>query len=127
MKLQWLHLLGILVILILCQGCASPYFLPRTRPLFAGLDETSLPVEARRALEQAKIDFQLARHGRPPQYARYISTIPNTESKVYRGWGYTLTLINGGLRNSIGPEIIIESSITGGDPFSYDEIADQTE
>jgi hypothetical protein len=125
MKLSVLQILAVSALLILSQGCANPHFLPKLRPLFPGLDDTQVPARSRAALEQAKIDFQLARKGEPPQYARYVGTIPYTESKIYRGNGYTLTLVNGGLRDRLGPQILVESAITGGKPFSYDEVIEK--
>lgn len=117
-----LLLVAILFVGSLLPGCANPHFFPTLRPLFPGLDETRVPSKARAALQQAKVDFQLARKGGPPQYARHISTAPSTHSKTYRGNGYMLTIIDGGSRHHVGPRIVVESAITGGPPYTYDEI-----
>lgn len=107
-------------------GCAggNPHFLPRTRPLFAGLDEQKLSSGTKAMLEQAKTDFQLARHGGDPHYARFSSTIPGTHSRVFEGKGYRLTLVNKDMivNHYVGPQIVLNAAITGGKPFTYDEV-----
>ena len=110
--------------LALLSGCASVHFFPQTKPLFLGLDETRVPVAARAALAQAKVDFQLARQGEPPRYAKYVKTISYSYSKVYQGNGYKVTEVNKNLVDvrMAGPEIVLEPSLTGDKPYHYDEI-----
>ena len=93
-------------------------------PLFAGLDEAKVPQSAKTALAQAKADFQLARHGKAPRYAHYVSGVPYTRSKVYEGNHYRLTLVDKELvrPQEHGPAIELDGKITGGAPFQYDEI-----
>src|SRR5690242_11813577 len=76
-----------------CAGTRNPHFFPRLHPLFAGLDESKIRGNARAMLARAKEDFQLARHGKEPRYAKYVSTIPYTHSRVYEGKGYRLTMV----------------------------------
>jgi len=125
-KLPLVSLVLLLAFLIL-PGCAiteNPHFFPRLRPLFAGLDETKIRPGAKAALAEAKADFQLARHGKAPQYAKYVSTIPYTHSRIYQGKGYRLTLVHKDLVGCcfVGPSIVLDASITGGKPFAYDEV-----
>ena len=75
-------------------------------------------------LAQAKVDFQLARHGRTPQYAKYAHMNRSSHSKVYEGQGYRLTIVH---QDSIypheeGPDILLYPRITGGEPYHYDEV-----
>jgi hypothetical protein len=108
-------------------GCACPQysnFFPRLRPLFPGFDETKVRPDAKPALDEAKVDFQLARQGKAPRYARYEGTRPHNESKIYQGQGYRITVVNNWAfhSHSEGVEIVMDASITGGKPFSYDEV-----
>jgi hypothetical protein len=73
--------------LSLLASCANPHFLPRTRPLFPGLNEHSVSVENQAALSQAKADFLQVKHGNPPVHARLVQTLPHSRSKVYQGQG----------------------------------------
>jgi len=109
------------------SGCAlptNPHFFPRARPLFAGFDESKVRPGAKAALAQAKADFELARRGKEPRHAKYASTIPHTNSRVYQGKGYCLTIVHKdlGVSHSDGPKIVLDASITGGKPFCYCEI-----
>jgi hypothetical protein len=111
--------------LLLLTGCADPHFFPRLRPLFAGLDESKVPTSSRQALNEAKTDFRLAEHHKPPHYARYLKTDPGTDTKVYAGTGYRIAMVHvdrsyGGRLD--GPRILLDRSITGGEPYSYDEV-----
>jgi hypothetical protein len=112
--------------LAVLTGCAGgdPHFLPRTRPLFAGLDKQKLGNSAKAMLGEAKADFQLARNGQEPRHAKYASTIPGTHSRVFEGRGYRLTLVNKDLivNHYVGPQIVLHAAITGGKPFAYDEV-----
>jgi hypothetical protein len=105
-------------------GCASDHFFPRLKPLFVGLDESKVPATSRTALAQAKADFSLARQGQRPVYARYTGTLPYSHSQTFRGSGYTLTLVNKSYVRSVsvGPDIVIDPSITGEKIYRYDEI-----
>lgn len=107
-----------------CAGSNSAGFFPRMHPLFAGLDETKVSGCAKASLAQAKEDFLRARHGREPVHAKYVSTIPYTHSRVFEGKGYCITLVKKDLVDSFyeGPKIVLESSITGGKPYAYDEV-----
>ena len=109
---------------LLLVGCANPHFFPRARPLFPGLNEAVLPLNAKARIDEAKNDFQLARAGKQPAFALYVSTIPYTHSKIFEGRGYSLTLVDKTINmvHSQGPEIVISSSLTGGKPYLYDEI-----
>ena len=117
-----------LAFVLLCfPGCAGEQranFFPRLHPLFAGLDETKVRASAKPLLAKAKEDFQLARHGKAPRHAKYTGTIPCTRSRVYEGKGYRITMVKKDLvlSHSEGPQIVLDASITGGKPFSYDEI-----
>lgn len=107
-----------------CSGATNPHFFPRMHPLFAGLDESKVCDCAKAILTKAKADFQLARHGEEPRYAKYVSTIPYTHSRVYEGKGYRLTMVNKDLVSVRyeGPRIVLDACITGGKPFAYDEV-----
>jgi hypothetical protein len=107
-----------------CAGPNSASFFPRMHPLFAGLDETKVRHGVKTLLAEAKADFQLARHGKAPQYAKYTSTIPYTHSRVFEGNGYCITLVKKDIVDSFyeGPKIVLNSSITGGKPYAYDEV-----
>jgi hypothetical protein len=110
---------------ILLAGCADPHFFPRLRPLFAGLDESKVPTSSREALNEAKTDFRLAEHRQTPRYARYLETTPGTDTKVYAGTGYRIAMVHVdrsyGARLD-GPRILLDRSLTGGDPYAYDEV-----
>jgi len=107
-----------------CAGPISASFFPRLHPLFAGFDETKVPPSGKTSLAQAKADFQLARHGKAPLYATYAETIPYTHSRVFKGKGYCITLVKKDLVDSFyeGPKIVLDASITGGQPCGYDEV-----
>lgn len=126
MNSRWLPLTASAIILTLTSGCSNPHFFPLTRPLFVGFDETKVPVSARTALAEAKTDFMLARKGEPPQFALFVREVPCSWSKEYHGRGYVLTLVNKGVMGAAGPDIRLESAITGDRPFQYDEIRDST-
>lgn len=112
-----------LATLALLSGCASVHFFPRTRPLFVGFDEQHLSDAGRAALERGKADFQRARGGNEPLYARYVRTLPDSRSKVYQGDGYELTLVDDGtLWHKSGPQIVLDVTLTGGKPYRYDEV-----
>jgi len=121
---QFLFLACGFLALALLPACANDHFFPRVKPLFAGLDESRVPASARTALAQAKVDFQLARHGEIPRYARPAGIIPCTHSQVFEGNGYQVTLVNKDLVHVLfkGPEIVLNTSITCGAPYHYDEI-----
>ena len=114
----------VLLFLPACAGKQYAHFFPRTRPLFAGLDEACVCARAKPLLEKAKVDFQLARHGKEPRYAKYVSTIPYTQSRVYDGKGYRITMVKKDIipAHYEGPQIVLDASITGGEPFTYDEV-----
>ena len=107
-----------------CAGGGNPHFFPRTHPLFAGFDEARLGGGAKAMLAEAKEDFALARHGGQPAHAKFASTIPGTHSRVYDGRGYRLTIVDRDdvVSHEIGPKIVLNAPITGGAPFSYDEV-----
>lgn len=110
--------------LALLSSCANPHFFPRSRPLFAGFNDQQVPGTMRSALDQAKLDFQLARRGKPPLYAKFVGTLPYSMSKVYQGNGYEITMVDDSsfAGHALGPEIVIRPEITGGELFKYDEI-----
>ncbi len=121
--------LSLVLLAIACAvptGCVggNPHFFPRMHPLFAGLDEQKFRGGAKAMLAEAKADFILARHGKDPQHAKYASTIPYTHSRVFEGRGYQLTLVKKDeiARLYVGPKIMLNSKITGGAPFAYDEV-----
>jgi hypothetical protein len=95
-----------------CAGSNSAGFFPRMHPLFAGLDETKVCGCAKASLAQE------------PVHAKYVSTIPYTHSRVFEGKGYCITLVKKDLVDSFyeGPKIVLNASITGGKPFTYDEV-----
>jgi hypothetical protein len=114
---------GVLIpLLVLSQGCTNPHFFPKVRAPFAWLDESTVPSKARPALEEAKVDFILARQGKSPVFARYVSTTPFSQSKNYQGKGYTLTQVHDDTRHRRGPVIVLDSAITGGKPHVHDEV-----
>ncbi len=106
------------------SACASEHFFPRLKPLFAGLEESQVPVSARRSLAEAKVDFQLARQGMNPHYAKAAGTLPCSHSRVFEGNGYQLTLVDKDLAHITlkGPQIVLGSRITQGQSYHYDEI-----
>jgi hypothetical protein len=83
-----------------------------------------VPANARPALARAKVDFQLARHASPPQYAHFVGTASSGDAKVYEGDGYRLTMVNRDLvhHQEVGPDIVLDPAITGGRSYRYDEI-----
>ncbi len=105
-------------------SCASEHWFPRAQPLFVGLNEASVPASARAALSRAKADFQRARHGETPLYAHFSGTATSSYSKVYEGDGYRITLVNKYMMvySDIGADIVLDSSITGGQPLHYSEV-----
>jgi hypothetical protein len=113
----------------LLPACANPHFFPRLRPLFAGLDEGQVPAGSRTALAHAKTDFMLVKHGKAPRYAQYVKSVPRTNTKVYEGEGYRISAINENTSYPLrkGPEIVVFSSITGGDTYRYDEVDEVAE
>jgi len=110
-------------ILLVVAGCADPHFFPRLRPLFVGLDEASVPVEARPVLAQAKTDFRRARRREAPRFAVFSGFSSHPKGKVYTGKGYRITEVHDEGVNSWldGLEITLDSSITGRAPFHYSE------
>lgn len=118
--------LGIALILCLpaCAATKDPHFFPRLHPLFAGLDESKMRPAAKAALAEAKVDFLRVRRGQKPQYAQYTRTAPHDGSKIYEGWGYCLTVVHKQIGGSCsdGPAIVLTPKITGGKPYSYDEV-----
>lgn len=107
-----------------CAGTQNAHFFPRMHPLFAGLDESKVCGCAKPMLAKAKADFQIARHGKEPRYAKYVSTIPYTHSRVYEAKGYRLTMVKKDIVccHYEGPQIVLDACITGGKPFAYDEV-----
>jgi hypothetical protein len=128
MKFPKIKILVPLAALFLITNCANPHFFPRTRPLFVGFDETHVPASKKEALEFAKVDFQRARRGDIPMHAKFEAKLPNSRSKTYRGDGYQITMVNNERFGSrkLGPEIILEPAITGGESFQYEEVDDIT-
>jgi hypothetical protein len=105
-------------------GCANPHFFPRTRPLFPGFDESKMPSTSAKALSEAKVDFQRAIRRQAPIHAQFVEVTPYTRSRVYQGRGYRLTHVDKYSVHSRceGPHIVLESSLTGGKPYSYDQL-----
>lgn len=105
-------------------SCASHAVLPRTKALFAGLDESHLPAAAVVKLAKAKRDFQCVRACGKPCHASDAGRVPHSQSRRFTGDGYEITLVNAssGFNHREGVEIVIASSITGGKPFHYEEI-----
>jgi hypothetical protein len=91
------------------------------------LDESRVPVSARKSLANAKVDFERARRGKTPRYAHYTCMKQCTRCKVYEGSGYTLTLVDMGVLHMTGPDIQLDASITGGAPFHYAEVGNELE
>lgn len=110
--------------LLVLTACANEHFFPRLRPLFPGVDEAAVSPKARPALAKAKVDFQLARQASPPQYAHYVGKAPYSNSKIYEGDGYRLTLVNKDFVHyqEVGPDIVLDPSLTGGRSYHYNEI-----
>lgn len=106
------------------SGCTTDHFFPRLKPLFAGFDESKIPASARKNLAEAKEDFQCCRHGALPRHARYAGTIAYTHSKVFEGRGYRVTVYDKDLvrPQEHGPGIVLGPSITGAEPFEYEEV-----
>jgi hypothetical protein len=116
--------LALLLIMPALSGCADASFFPRERPLFPGLDEAHVPAKSKPSLAKAQTDFQLARRGKDPRYARYVGTDKKGTSKLYQGEGYRLALVH---RDEVswtdaGPDIVLEPSLTGGPAYHYDEV-----
>lgn len=105
-------------------SCASHAVLPRTKALFAGLDESRLPAAAVAKLAKAKRDFACVRACGKPCHASDAGRVPNSQSRRFTGDGYEITLVNAssGFNHREGVEITISPSITGGKPFRYEEI-----
>jgi hypothetical protein len=99
------------------------------RPLFPGLTEAGMSAADRTALAQAKSDFQMVKHGKAPQHAQFVSTIPHTRSRVYQGQGYRLTFVREDniYPHRTGPDIVVSPSITGGKAYHYDEVDEVAE
>jgi len=106
------------------SGCASHSVLPRTKALFAGLDETHLTPTAATRLAKAKRDFQCVRACGKPCHASDAGGVPHSQSRRFTGDGYEIILVkaSSGFNHREGVEIVIDSSITGGKPFHYEEI-----
>jgi hypothetical protein len=116
---------GLFVLVALgLTACANPHFFPRARPLFVDFDDTKVPQSAHHALLEAKSDFQRARHYETPRFATYSGCSCQPRGKVYQGRGYRVTMVHE--ENSTlcldGPEIVLEPSITGGQPYRYSEV-----
>ncbi len=107
-----------------CSSCASHSVLPRTKALFAGLDESHLSAAAVSKLSRAKQDFQCVRACGKPCHASDAGRVPHSQSQRFSGDGYQITLVkaSSGFNHREGVEIVIDSSITGGRPFHYEEI-----
>ena len=112
------------LLLMLATGCASHSVLPRTKALFAGLDATRLSPAAAIKLAKAKKDFQCVRACGKPCHASDAGRVPHSQSRRFTGDGYEIILVkaSSGFNHREGVEIIIDSSITGGKPFHYEEI-----
>lgn len=110
------------VIVFMTQGCSNVSPGRQPRPIFPGLDESKVPTKTKESLAQAKTDFQMGKRGNPPEYAKFSSEDPFTRSKTYQGEGYTLTLVNDLRRHREGSEILIESTVTGGEPYRHEAI-----
>ena len=107
-----------------CSGCASHSVLPRTKALFPGLDESHLSAAAISILSKAKQDFQCVRACGKACHASDAGRVPHSQSRRFMGDGYQITLVNAssGFNHREGVEIVIDSNITGGKPFHYEEI-----
>lgn len=105
-------------------GCSSHDLLPHTKPLFAGIDMSRVPAGSPNRLAKAKTDFQCARAGGVPCHARDAGRIPHSQSRRFEGDGYEITLVDSwsGFIHRKGPKITLDSSLTGGKPYSYEEI-----
>lgn len=105
-------------------SCASHAVLPRTKALFAGLDESRLPAAAVAKLAKAKQDFACVRACGKPCHASDGGRVPNSQSRRFTGDGYEITLVkaSSGFNHREGVEITISPGITGGKPFRYEEI-----
>lgn len=108
------------------SACANPHYFPYERAPFAGLEQVKGTPAAQQALAEAREDFQLALHDQTPVHAHYVETLPASRTKVYAGNGYRLTIVHvdfiGSHRD--GPEITLDSSITGGSPRTFDHITE---
>jgi hypothetical protein len=105
-------------------GFADPHFFPRLRPLFIDLNEAKVPAAAQNALAQAKSDFQRARHHEAPRYATYAGLSESPRGRVYRGHGYSVTVVHDETPFGWyeGPKIELDASLTGGAPYRYSEV-----
>jgi hypothetical protein len=119
-----LDLLLAALLALTCSGCASHSVLPRTKALFAGLDESHLSATAISKLAKAKKDFQCVRACDKPCHASDAGRVPHSQSRRFTGDGYEIILVkaSSGFNHREGVEIVIDSSITGGKPFHYEEI-----
>jgi len=116
-----------LILIALVSGCANPHFFPRSRPLFAGFSAENISIPAQHLLKKAKEDFQLARNNQEPVHAKYVETVAHgysdARARVFQGEGYVLTIVGDATHlYASGHEIILESTITGGEPYRYDEV-----
>lgn len=122
-RCRFLSLLVWLLALI-CTNCAPHAVLPRTKALFAGLDESRLPAAAVAKLAKAKRDFACVRACGKPCHASDAGRVPHSQSRRFTGDGYEITLVkaSSGFNHREGVEIVISPSITGGKQFRYEEI-----
>ena len=113
-----------LVCLSLLASCSNPHFFPRTKPLFAGLDESKVSAPSRAALAHAKEDFRLAQQGKAPRHARLVTGVVCRQQQLYEGDGYLLTVRDDDQvrPQEHGVRIVLEARLTGGRPFRYDDI-----
>lgn len=116
-------LLASLLVLTL-TSCASHSVLPRTKALFAGLDESRLSPAAATKLAKAKRDFECVRACGKPCHASDAGRVPHSQSRRFTGDGYEITLVkaSSGFNHREGVEIVISPSVTGAKPFRYEEI-----
>ncbi len=123
-KFTFLSLAFSLITFSPLASCAGDHWFPRAQPLFPGVNEASVSASARAALSRAKADFSRARRGESPLYAHFTGTAPSSNSRVYEGDGYRITLVNKYMMvySDIGADIVLDSSITGGQPLHYSEV-----
>jgi hypothetical protein len=119
-----LKMLALLLVATAPTIQANPHFFPRLRALFVGLDESKVPVQAKNALAEAKIDFQRARQAQPHRFAVYTGESSDPKGKIYQGQGYQLTEVHEEAVNVWydGPKITLDTSITGAKPYQYSEV-----
>ncbi len=110
--------------LTLLAGCASNHLFPKSQPLFTGLDETKVPSKCRVAVANAKEDFLRAQRREKPLHAREVTGVVCAQQKLYRGDGYLLTVRDNDLvrPQEHGVRVVLESRLTGGHSFCYDDI-----